>query len=49
MTSAPIRAVIVTEKISYIREMIEALRNLPLSSHDDFSSDPGMQQQLNLI
>ena len=39
MTSAPIRAVIVTEKISYIREMIEALRNLPLSNHDEFSSD----------
>jgi uncharacterized protein YutE (UPF0331/DUF86 family) len=39
MTSAPIRAAIVTEKLSYIREMVEALRNLPLSSQDDFSSD----------
>jgi uncharacterized protein YutE (UPF0331/DUF86 family) len=39
MTPAPIRAVIVTEKLSYIREMIEALRDLPLSSQKDFFAD----------
>ncbi len=38
MTSA-VRAEIVAEKISYIRNMIEAIRSLPQSSYDDFSSD----------
>ena len=39
MTGTQIRAAIVTEKISYIREMLEAVRRLPLSSYDDFGAD----------
>jgi len=38
MTSA-VRAEIVAEKISYIRNMVEAIRSLPQSSYDDFSAD----------
>jgi uncharacterized protein YutE (UPF0331/DUF86 family) len=39
MTPGPIRATIVAAKISYTREMIDAIRSLPLSSHNDFTSD----------
>jgi uncharacterized protein YutE (UPF0331/DUF86 family) len=39
MTGAPIRAVIVAEKISFIREMVEAVRRLPLTSYDEFAAD----------
>jgi uncharacterized protein YutE (UPF0331/DUF86 family) len=39
MTPAPIRAEIVTEKISYVRRMVEAIRHLPLSSSTDFFAD----------
>jgi uncharacterized protein YutE (UPF0331/DUF86 family) len=38
MTSA-VRAEIVAEKISYIRNMVEAICSLPQSSYDDFSAD----------
>jgi uncharacterized protein YutE (UPF0331/DUF86 family) len=39
MTAAPIRAEIVTEKIAYIREMIAAIRFLPLADYETFSTD----------
>ena len=39
MTSAPIRAAVVTEKVSYVREMVAAARRLPLSSYDEFAAD----------
>ena len=39
MTPGLIRATIVAAKISYTREMIDAIRSLPLSSHNDFTSD----------
>ncbi len=39
MTVAPIRAEIVTEKVSYVREMVAALRLLPLADFEAFSAD----------
>ncbi|MFB3926892.1 MAG: DUF86 domain-containing protein [Syntrophales bacterium] len=39
MTKAPIKSVIVTEKVAYIRTMIESIRKLPLSTFDDFIVD----------
>lgn len=39
MTSAPIRAAIVAEKIAYAREMLAAIRRLPLKSYDEFRAD----------
>jgi uncharacterized protein YutE (UPF0331/DUF86 family) len=39
MTSAPIRAEIVTDKISYTKEMLEAIRRLPLLNYEEFTSD----------
>lgn len=39
MTSAPIRAEIVTEKVAYVRQMVDAIRRLPLSSYADFAAD----------
>lgn len=39
MTGAPIKAVVISEKISYIREMIAAVRRLPLSSYEEFVAD----------
>jgi uncharacterized protein YutE (UPF0331/DUF86 family) len=39
MIASSIRAEIVAEKISYVRNMVEALRTLPLSSYEDFSAD----------
>lgn len=39
MIASSIRAEIVAEKISYVRNMVEALRSLPLSSYEDFSAD----------
>ncbi len=39
MMASPVRAEIVAEKIAYIRNMLEAIRSLPLSSYDDFSAD----------
>lgn len=40
MTSSRIRARIVAERVSWIREMIRAIRALPLTSYDAFASDP---------
>jgi uncharacterized protein YutE (UPF0331/DUF86 family) len=39
MTTAPIRAEILAEKITYIREMIAAIRLLPLADYESFSTD----------
>jgi uncharacterized protein YutE (UPF0331/DUF86 family) len=39
MIASSIRAEIVAEKISYVRNMVEAIRSLPLSSYEDFSAD----------
>ena len=39
MMASSVRAEIVAEKISYIRNMVEAIRTLPLSGYDDFSAD----------
>ena len=39
MLASSVRAEIVAEKIAYIRNMVEAIRILPLSSYDDFSAD----------
>jgi uncharacterized protein YutE (UPF0331/DUF86 family) len=40
MTPAGIRASVVTERISWIRSMTSAIRNLPLGSFEEFVSDP---------
>ena len=39
MIASSVRAEIVAEKIAYIRNMLEAVCNLPLCSYDDFSAD----------
>jgi uncharacterized protein YutE (UPF0331/DUF86 family) len=39
MIASSIRAEIVAEKISYVRNRVEAIRSLPLSSYEDFSAD----------
>jgi uncharacterized protein YutE (UPF0331/DUF86 family) len=39
MMASSVRAEIVAEKIAYLRNMVEAIRTLPLSSFDDFSAD----------
>ena len=39
MMLSSVRIEIVAEKISYIRNMVEAIRSLPLSSYDDFAAD----------
>ena len=39
MMASPVRAEIVAEKIAYIRNRVDAIRTLPLSSYDDFSAD----------
>jgi uncharacterized protein YutE (UPF0331/DUF86 family) len=39
MMTSSVRAEIVAEKIAYIRNMVEAIRALPLSGYDDFSAD----------
>lgn len=40
MMAAPIRAEIVTEKVAFVRRMVEAIRRLPLSGYADFAADP---------
>jgi uncharacterized protein YutE (UPF0331/DUF86 family) len=40
MTAAPIKAGIVTEKVAFVRRMVDAIRRLPLSGYDDFAADP---------
>jgi uncharacterized protein YutE (UPF0331/DUF86 family) len=39
MMASAVRAEIAAEKTSYIRNMVEAIRGLPLSSYDAFSAD----------
>lgn len=39
MTATPIRAEVVTEKVAYVRRMIEAIRGLPLTGYSDFAAD----------
>ena len=39
MTITPIRAAIVAEKLAYIRQMLDSLRRLPLSTFEDFVAD----------
>jgi len=40
MTPSPIRAGIVSERVSWIRAMIRSVRALPMSSFDEFIQDP---------
>ena len=40
MTEGSIRTAIVTERIAWIRKMLDGIRNLPMSSYDQFTSDP---------
>lgn len=40
MTPSQVRAQVVTERLSWIRTMLEGIRRLPLSSYDEFVSDP---------
>ena len=40
MTPSQIRAGVVSERISWIREMIASVRSLPLQSYDEFVEDP---------
>lgn len=39
MTAAKIRAAIVAERAAWIRKMLAGIRDLPLSSYDQFTSD----------
>ena len=39
MNPSQIRAAIVTERIAWIRKMIEGIRRLPLSNYEEFISD----------
>lgn len=40
MTRSQIRASVVAERLSWIRTMLEGIRHLPLSSFEEFVSDP---------
>lgn len=40
MTPTTIRTVVVTERIAWIREMIHSIQSLPVSTYDEFVSDP---------
>ena len=40
MTAGSIRTAIVIERIAWIRKMLDGIRNLPMSSYDQFTSDP---------
>lgn len=39
MNSRKIRAVIVTERVAWVRNMLAGIRELPLSSYEQFTSD----------
>lgn len=39
MTPAHIRASVVLERISWVREMVRSLRTLPIATYDEFVSD----------
>jgi uncharacterized protein YutE (UPF0331/DUF86 family) len=40
MTTGIIRTAIVTERVAWVRKMLEGIRNLPLVSYEQFISDP---------
>lgn len=40
MTSGKVRTAIVTERVAWLRKMLEGIRSLPLSSYEQFTSDP---------
>src|SRR6056297_2214739 len=40
MTPSQIRAGVVTERISWIQDMIAGIRKLPLADYDEFTADP---------
>ena len=40
MTTGIIRTTIVTERVAWVRKMLEGIRNLPLASYEQFISDP---------
>jgi uncharacterized protein YutE (UPF0331/DUF86 family) len=40
MTTGIIRTAIVTERVAWVRKMLEGIQNLPLVSYEQFSSDP---------
>jgi len=40
VTAGKIRTAIVTERVAWVRKMLDGIRNLPLSSYDQFISDP---------
>lgn len=40
MTTGIIRTAIVTERVAWVRKMLEAIRNLTLASYEQFISDP---------
>ena len=39
MTTGKIRKSIVTERVAWVRKMLDGIRNLPLSSYEEFISD----------
>ena len=40
MTPARIRAIVVAERVSWVREMIRSVQALPLATYDEFVGDP---------
>lgn len=40
MTEGKVRTAIVTERAAWVRKMLDGIRSLPLSSYDEFMSDP---------
>ncbi|MDD5206964.1 MAG: DUF86 domain-containing protein [Desulfobacterales bacterium] len=40
MTAGKIRTAIVAERVAWVRKMLEATRNLPLGSYEQFQEDP---------
>ena len=40
MNTGKIRTVVVTERVAWVRKMLAGIRSLPLSSYEQFMSDP---------
>jgi len=40
VTAGKIRTAIVAERVAWVRKMLEATRNLPLGSYEQFQEDP---------
>ena len=40
MTTGTIRTAVVTERVAWVRKMLEGIRNLPLAGYEQFVSDP---------